>query len=190
LILKERITLSQAAGSLLVLLGTGLIMAHDLSSPRWKGDAVILLAPWTFQIAHIFAKRLPKDLDAATIAGGRVFYGFLCLLPFSLVALARQPRWSWEPAAVRYLLMQGIGLSCVNHVLWYRAMRGMDLSKATAIMLSYPALTLLFAWEFGRETVHAAQLVGLGLTLSGAYWISLLVLRSHPQQPPELFLET
>ena len=190
-VLRENVGLSQAAGSLLVLAGTGLIMAKDLSTPRWKGDLLILLTPWMYQVAHIFAKRLPADLDAATIAGGRLLFGAIWMLPFSAWALWHGPRWSWGTVPVLYLLAQGVGMSCVNHVLWYVAIRGMDLSKATAIMLSYPALTLLFSWALGRETVHAFQLTGLCLTLIGAYWVSILVLRARrSDQPPELFLET
>lgn len=189
ILLRERIGFSQAAASLLVLMGTGLIMAKDLSTPRWKGDLLILLTPWMYQVAHIFAKRLPPDLDAVTIAGGRLFFGALCLLPFSVWTVALGPRWQWGVLPVLFLFAQGIGMSCLNHVLWYVAIRGMDLSKATAIMLSYPALTLLFSWGLGRESIHAFQLVGLALTLTGAYWISLLVLRMKGQPPPELFLE-
>lgn len=193
LILKERVTLSQAGGSLLVLLGTGLIMAKDLSTPRWKGDLLILLTPWMYQVAHIFAKRLPKEIDALTISGGRLFFGAICMLPFALGALAHGPRWSWALVPVGYLLIQGVAMTCLNIVLWYVAILGMDLSKATAIMLSYPALTLLFSWALGRETIHASQLIGLGLTLTGAYWVSVLVMKTRPIEPapaPTLSLET
>jgi len=191
IILRENVGFSQAVGSLLVLAGTGLIMAKDLSTPRWKGDLLILLTPWMYQVAHIFAKRLPADLDAVTIAGGRLLFGAFWMLPFSMWALCHDPRWNWGTVPAIYLLAQGVGMSCINHVLWYVAIRGMELSKATAIMLSYPALTLVFSWALGRETIRAFQLIGLGLTLIGAYWVSILVLRTRRiDQPPELFLET
>lgn len=188
-ILKERISRPQAAGSFLVILGTGIIMVRDLSTPRWKGDLIILLTPWMYQISHIFAKRLPDDLDAVTLAGGRLFYAALSLLPFSIWTLAHHPRWSLAPVAVGYLIAQGLAACSMNHVTWYMAIRRMDLAKATAIMLSYPALTLLFSWVLGQEKIHIIQLLGLALTLSGAYWVSILVLRAHPQQPPEAFFE-
>ncbi len=56
----------------------------------------------------------------------------------------------------------------------------MDLSKATAIVLSYPVLTALFSHLFGIEKIQAYQLVGLGLALAGAYWVTLLVRKQAP----------
>lgn len=183
-LLKEHVSLSQGLGSLLVVLGTGLIMAQDLSSSRWKGDLLILLTPWMFQVSHIYAKRLPRDMEPVTIAGARLFYGSLTLLPFTAWALARGPRWSWAPESLALIAAQGVGMYSVNHILWYLAIRRMDLAKATALMLSYPALTVLFSWGLGREAVGAVQMAGLALTLSGAYWLSVLLLKAHREAEP------
>ena len=180
-VLKERIGAQQLAASVLVLAGTGVILGQDLSSPRWKGDLLILLTPWLFQVSHIFAKRLPADLDEVTITGGRLFYGMLSLLPFSAWELTRHPLLTWTPASAGLLLAQAIGMYSLNHFLWYVAIRRMDLAKATAIILSYPAFTVLFSWGLGREAMPPARLAGLGLTLAGAYWLSMLVLKSRGQ---------
>lgn len=67
--------------------------------------------------------------------------------------------------------------------LWHSAIRRMDLAKATAIMLSYPALTFLFSLALGRETFHVAEGIGLALTLSGGAWLSLQVLRGSGHRP-------
>ncbi|MBI5630594.1 MAG: DMT family transporter [Elusimicrobia bacterium] len=173
-LLKERITPAQGLASLMVLLGTGCIMVQDLTSLRWKGDLMILLSPWMFQVSHIYAKRLPADIDAVTITAGRLFYGVLTLVPLSLWALSRGPRWSWEPAALGILAAQALGQNCLNHLFWYGAIRRLELAKATAIILSYPALTVIFSWLLGRDSLGIVQLLGLGLTLGGAYWISWL----------------
>lgn len=87
------------------------------------------------------------------------------------------------------LLAQGVFMSCVNYILWYQAIGGMDLSKATTILLSYPALTVVFSWALGRESLSAVQLVGLVVTLTGASWVSRLVIRGQPA-PPQLLPET
>lgn len=178
-VLKERPGGRQIAASLLVVLGTGLVMLRDLSSPRWRGDLMILVTPWMFQVSHIFAKRLPKDLDAWTLAGGRVFYGILAMLPLVAWELNAGARWSWEPAALKLLLAQGALMSSTNFVLWYMAIRHMDLSKATPIILSYPALTLAFSWMLGQETISAPQIGGLLVTMAGAIWMSRLVVEAQ-----------
>ena len=175
--LRERISAKQALASSLIVAGTALIMLNDLSSPRWKGDLMILASPWMFQLSHLLAKRLPVDIDGLTLAAGRIFYGLVTLAPFSFWSLWHGGRWSWEPQALTILAVQGVLMSCVNFVLWYKAIRGMDLSKATAIMLSYPALTVLFSWTLGREEITLVQIAGLWVTLAGASWISMLVRR-------------
>ncbi|MEK7390254.1 MAG: DMT family transporter [Elusimicrobiota bacterium] len=173
-LLAERPSLKQAAAACLVVGGTGMIMRHDLSSPRWKGDLMILATPWLYQLSHIAAKRLPPDLDALTLTGGRVFYGIVAMIPFCLWSLTHGGRWSWSPQALGLLLAQGLFMSSLNFVLWYMAIRRMDLAKATTFMLSYPALTLVFSWALGREQIHRAQIVGLLCSLTGAVWTARL----------------
>ncbi|MBI3553183.1 MAG: DMT family transporter [Elusimicrobia bacterium] len=181
--LKERITLGQGLASLLVMGGTGLIMAHDLSSPRWKGDLMILATPWMFQVSHIFSKRLPKDIDPVTATAGRVIYGLAAMAPFCAWTIARGGAWTWEPEGLRLLAVQGLFMSCLNFILWYAAILNMELAKATAVLLSYPALTLVFSWALGRETIAPVQIVGLVVTMSGAYWMTLLLVRAQRALP-------
>lgn len=183
-LLKEPISLRQNAAGLLVMGGTGLVMAHDLASPRWKGDLMILATPWLFQLSHICAKRLPRGLDPVVLSGGRVFYGLLAALPVCAWSLRSGGRFSWEAPALWTLLLQGTLLSSVNLVLWYKAILNMDLGKASIVILSYPALTVLFSWLLGREMIGWVQLVGLALTFAGAAWTSLLIIEAQKKLPP------
>lgn len=173
-LLGERPTLKQALAALLIMSGTGLVMLHDLSSPRWKGDLMILCTPWLYQLSHIAAKRLPRGLDAVTLSGGRVLYGILTMAPFCLWSLSHGARWSWSPEALSMLVAQGLLMSSLNFVLWYMAIRNMELSKATTFMLSYPALTLVFSWALGRDAIAGVQLLGLACSFSGAVWTARL----------------
>ena len=174
--LDERLTLKQSLASVLVVAGTALIVLHDLRSPRWRGDLMILATPWMYQVSHIFSKKLPRDLDALTLSGGRILYGLLTMAPLAAWAMLRGGAWSWEPAALRVLLVQGLLVSSLNFVLWYVAIRGMPLSKATTMLLSYPALTLVFSWGLGREAIKTVQLAGLACTFAGALWTARLSL--------------
>jgi drug/metabolite transporter (DMT)-like permease len=60
-------------------------------------------------------------------------------------------------------------------VVWYKAIRTLDLSKVTAIYLSYPVLSLVISAALGLEIPSPHQLLGLLITLAGAYWVSLTV---------------
>ena len=180
-LLGERPSLKLGLAAALVMSGTALVMLHDLSSPRWKGDLMILCTPWMYQISHIFAKRLPKDLDDVTLSGGRVFYGILTMAPVCAWSLYHGARWSWSSEALGFLVLQGLLMSSLNFVLWYRAIRNMDLSKATTFMLSYPALTLVFSWALGRDVIEGVQVIGLACSFAGAVWTARLTgeVRQH-----------
>ena len=178
-LLREPLTLKQGAASALVIGGTGLIMLNDLSSPRWRGDLMILLTPWMYQVSHIISKRLPPGLDPLFVACGRVVFGIIALVPWVLWDVWGGARWSWQPEALAWLALQGVTMSCLNFILWYMAILRMDLAKATTIMLSYPALTVLFSWALGAEAIHGVQIAGLALTLGGALWTSRLVLQAQ-----------
>ena len=174
--LDERLTLKQSLASVLVVGGTALIVLHDLRSPRWRGDLMILATPWMYQVSHIFSKKLPRDLDALTLSGARVLYGLLTMAPLFIWSLLRGGAWSWGSAGLRILLLQGVLMSSINFILWYVAIRGMPLSKATTMLLSYPALTLVFSWGLGREQIRAVQIAGLACTFAGALWTARLSL--------------
>jgi len=135
---------------------------------------MIALTPWMFQVSHVFAKRLPKDLDPVLISGARIFYSLFTLLPFSLWELCHGPLWSWSAPALRLLIWQGVFMNALPILFWYRAILRMDLAKATAFLLSYPALTMLLSWSLGRERISPAQVMGLAVTMAGAYWLSRL----------------
>ena len=62
-------------------------------------------------------------------------------------------------------------------VVWYKAIRALDLSKVTAIYLSYPVLSLIISTVLGMDTPTLSQLLGLVITSAGAYWVSLTVKR-------------
>lgn len=188
--LGERVTSEQAFASSLVIAGTGLIMWHDLSSPRWKGDLMIAATPWLYQVSHLLSRKLPKDVDAVTISGGRIWYGIVTTAPIWLWAALRGGAWSWDGKALLILAAQGVFMSCLNFVLWYQAILGMDIAKATTILLSYPALTVVFSWLLGRDKASAIQLVGLAVTMTGAMWVSRLVLKAQPRRAPALLPET
>lgn len=173
LVLGEVIRARQAAASALVLAGTALILWKDLGTPHWSGDIVFLATPWMFQVSHILSKRLPPDLDSVTIAGGRAFYGFLTLAPFAAwSALSGRAHVSWSHEAAGLLLLQGLVMVALNHTLWYMALRRLPLAKTTAIMLSYPALTMVYSWLLGTEAIGAYQVAGLITSMGGALWLT------------------
>ncbi len=175
LLLSEKISGSQIAGSLLVVSGTCLIAFNERLSPRWRGDLMILATPWMYQLSHAFVKKLPDDCPEFLIAFGRLFFGWIILTPI-VAAYALFGNLYFEPGikAFSVILYHGIILSAFSIFLWYNTIRRMDLAKATAVLLSYPVMTTLLSWLLLREKIFPYQIGGMVLAIAGAWWITLL----------------
>jgi len=153
-----------------------LIAFKERFTIRWTGDLIVLAVPLSYQVSHLFSKKLPKDLSHVFVASARTLFAALGILPvFALSSVT--PVASFAPSfeLLWIILVWGVALTALNNILWYKAILNMDLSKATAIVLSYPVLTALLSAALGIEKIQAYQVIGLGLALAGAYWVTLLV---------------
>ena len=183
--LREIPTKKTLAAGALILSGVLLILCKEHYTPRWIGDLLILSCPWMFQAASCIAKKLPPHLHHRTIAAARNLYA-LPVLMLLLVFLAWQNggHFVCKPTlqTAWVLLYTGILKYGWAMILWYQAIRALDLSKVTAIYLSYPVLSFALSVLLGIETPHLYQLLGMGLTLAGAYWISFMVQKQQEKK--------
>lgn len=174
IILKERLTLQQIGGSLLVLVGVILIVLKGGSYVQAKGDFMILGSLWMFQVSHIFAKKLPTDLTAPQIAAARAFYAMPALLVLVIALYFIQGPLLFNGTGLLWGTL--IGSALINYflgnILWYHAIRNMDLSKATAIILSYPVITFVISVLLKQDTVSVYKLLGMVLAVGGAYIVT------------------
>ncbi len=175
IILKERPTLKQIGGSSLILLGVIMILLEGGTALQAKGDLIVVGYVWMYQVSHIFAKKLPSDLAPQTISAARAFYalpalGILVLCwPLLDGPIQFQPQaWAlWVILVASALINYFLGNSY-----WYQAIRNMDLSKATAIILSYPVMTYVLSVAFGQDRVTFYKIIGMILAVGGAYIVT------------------
>lgn len=174
IILKERPTLKQIGGSVLILAGVLLIVLKGGTYVQAKGDFMILGSLWLFQISHIFAKKLPTDLSPRQIAGARAFYAMpaLAVLIFALLLIQGPLLFISHPILWGTLIGSALINYFVGNIWWYTAIRNMDLSKATAIILSYPVLTYLFSAMVGEDEFTLYKIIGMILAVGGAYIVT------------------
>lgn len=180
IILKERPTLKQIGGSVLILLGVGMIVLEGGTTLQAKGDLMIVGCLWMYQVSHIFAKKLPTDLGPQTIAAARAFYAMPALAILCLcLSLIQGPLQFDTHSATLWIVL--ITSAVINYFLgnsyWYQAIRNMDLSKATAIILSYPVGTYILSVAFGQDKVTLPKIAGMILAVGGAYIVTGIVKR-------------
>ena len=176
LFLKEYPTKSQLAGSALIVLGVAFILIKEHYTPRWTGDLLIVGSTWMLQAGSTLAKKLPAHLDYRLIGMARNLYAIPALL-IIVAVLAWCDTLVLKPNLQMFsvLTYTGVLKYGLAMVLWYKAIRMLDLSRVTAIYLSYPVLSLIGSVLLGLERVTPYQILGLLLTLSGAYWGSFWV---------------
>ena len=175
--LKEFPSRKQLMGSTLILSGVLIILLKEKYTPRWTGDLLIIGSTWMLQAGSTLAKKLLKNLDYRVIGMARNLFA-LPALAIILVVMSLYhesfilvPNFQfWTVLGYTGLLKYGLAM-----VVWYKAIRALDLSKVTAIYLSYPVLSLLISLTLGLDSPSCHQFLGLAITCLGAYCISKTV---------------
>ena len=176
LFLKEYPTKAQLAGSALIVLGVAFILLKEHYTPRWTGDLLIVGSTWMLQAGSTMAKKLPKHLDYRLIGMARNLYALPALIIITAVfacteGLLLKPNLQMF-GVLTYTGVLKYGLAMV---LWYKAIRMLDLSRVTAIYLSYPVLSLIGSALLGLEKNTPNQIIVLNLNHKVAYLLRNIV---------------
>lgn len=176
--LKERPSGMQLLGTALVIGGVGIVLFNGDFSVHWKGDLLVIGSVWMYQVSHIFMKKLPSDLTPFFLALGRAFFAFFWSIPLAVIlhftGLSKfNVEFSGKSAFV--LVFMGVIYYLIANGFWYKAIRNMDLSKATAVILSYPAVTYIVSVIVGMDTISPFQISGLVMALIGAYLVTNII---------------
>lgn len=177
ILLKERPTMAQIGGSLLILLGVGLLLWQAGTTVQLKGDLMIIGCLWMFQLSHIFAKKLPAQMEPQLIAAARALFAMPALLVLVIYLAIFQGPLQFQSNATLWstLVLCAVVNYFLGNTFWYQAIRHMDLSKATAIILSYPVMTFVLAVLLGQDKITTVKVLGMILAIGGAYIVTGMV---------------
>ncbi len=177
IILKERPSVRQILGSLLILFGVGMLLWQAGISVQLGGDLMIIGCLWMFQVSHIFAKKLPTDIPPQLIAGGRAIFAIpaLVILVIATLCFQGKPQLDSNLTLWTALIFCAVANYFLGSTYWYQAIRNMDLSKATAIILSYPVMTFLLSVLMGQDKITLYKVLGMLLAIGGAYIVTGII---------------
>ncbi|ASJ13522.1 DMT family transporter [Thermococcus thioreducens] len=130
LFLGEKITRRLIAYSLAIITGLAIVILQGRSLELHLGDFLLLLVPLFWQLGHVIAKRLPYS--PPMIAALRNTFGFLLLFPLAVVT-------GFEFSA--FVIAEGLVIA-LGQLVWYRSIKLINLSKATAIITPAPAVAI------------------------------------------------
>ena len=177
-LLGEKPTGKQLFGSLLIILGVGLLLWQAGMSVQLKGDLLILGSLWMFQLSHIFAKKLPQDMPPALIAAARALFAIPVLAVLTgALWLVQGPQLFVTTSGILWatLAFSAVCNYFIGNTFWYTAIRNMHLGKATAIILSYPVLTFVLSVLLKQDTFTIHKVLGMALALLGAYIVTGII---------------
>ncbi|QQR54710.1 EamA family transporter [Candidatus Peregrinibacteria bacterium] len=183
LFLKEQLQASRLAGVAFILL-SNLIVLYSGGLSFNLMSLILIFAPFVFVFGNAIAKRLQAEgLPYAPLLLFRGVVGgiFTLGLSFLIEEMQMPVLSSWS-----FLLFFGLFCFGIPKVFWQIALNKIDLSKNTAIALSYPAFSFILAYFWLGEIPSFYQWAGLLFSFVGIYFLmrsssrSLLELASRP----------
>jgi len=171
ILLNEKITIKQIFFTIIIMLGTLVVIYRAEFIFNW-GDLLVLLTPLCWQIAHFFSKRLMnnhKEITPMLIATARTLYGGIFLFILSSIEGANQYDKLGITNILLILSFQGIIGFALHYSIWYGAIKRLNLSKATSLVSVYPTFSILLAWLILKEVPNFYQLAGFGIIMVGIF---------------------
>ncbi len=172
--LNERITLKQVIFTLVIILGTLIVLYKGNIKVNW-GDFLVLFTPLCWQITHLQSKKLmakDKNISPLIIATVRTLYGGALLFIVNHIWGVNQFGRLIDTKVLFIILFQGIVGFALQYSVWYEAIKRINLSKATALVCIYPVFSIILALFVLKEIPVINQLIGLGIIILGIFGLS------------------
>jgi len=161
-LLGEKITPKQFFLSFLVLAGALLVLFRG-SLFLNAGDLLILAFTFCMSVEAYLAKKLMEKIGVfETIAIKAVPAGCVLLL-FSFLAGETQNTSVFALPSILLFIWQGLPGFFFAYFFWFGALKRINLSKATAIMVPYSAIGVVFSAVFLGEAIVWQHIIGLAI---------------------------
>lgn len=170
--LKEKITKKQLIAMIVMLFGLLLMELTNISSEIRIGDLLVLFATILWAVENTISKKVMLEKESNwVVTFSRMFFGSLLLLAIIFLTGKTNLIFSLSAQQIIYIVISGIFLFLYVFT-WYWGLKYINLSKASAILLLAPVISLVLGFLWLNEQIFILQLIGSTLILVGAYFIS------------------
>lgn len=177
LFLKEKITKKQTYALITMFIGIIVLFSANINpAVFWQnpalGDLLVIGATILWAVENIIARKaMIKGESNFVVSFARMFFGAIIL--FSVVLLTNKLDILFS---LTYQQMINISISTgilFSYVFfWYWSIKLINVSKAASLLLLAPVISLVFGIIVFSEPAPVLQLIGSGLILGGAYFVS------------------
>lgn len=179
LFFHEKITKQKIISSLAIFFGALLVLYNGQINLNF-GDLLILIGVSFFPFGNMFAKKALNITNPSAIIFVRSFIGGIALIIISLLFEKNITEFEFTKKTLLLIAANGFLIMALSKILWYEGLRRLEISKATTLGMSYPALSIIFAVLFLKEIPTYYQIFGLLLTMIGVYTITKKEKRTEP----------
>lgn len=164
---KEKMTKVKISGALFLLIG-GILLVSNGTIKIHRGDLLILMGTFMYPFGNVCAKKALKVVSPAILLCFRALFGGATLLIISFLTEEWHAAYFTSTKDLLILLVNGIFVMFLAKVLWYEGLKRVDVTKATAIGVSFPpTLSFLLAIIFLKEMPTPYQIGGFFLIMMG-----------------------
>lgn len=167
-IIGETLKLQTVIGALLIVAGT-LLTLFNGELVFNQGDLLVIMATASYPFANIFAKKALKVISPSSLVLARSVLGGLILLAISFFIEPRELLVKNLSGFWYLFILNGLLVSGYSKILWYRGLQKLEMSKATVLVMPYPAFGVLYATVFLNESPTIYQLLGLMVIIFGIF---------------------
>ena len=165
----DHVTLRKVLAAMFIVIGATAVL-YNGSFHINLGDLFIIAGTFFFPFGNIFTKKAFPLSTPSVILFVRSMIGGVALLAFSLAFE------KYDHSIINYtqlhlypLLINGIIISFISKLIWYRGLVHLEITKAIALTLSGPGFTLIYAFALNHEVPTMYQLAGLVVIIAGLF---------------------
>ena len=160
----------------LKLLGTGgifsgaLFIVYNGSFSLNLGDILIILSTLTYPLGNFYSKKALNYVSPSLILFVRSVAAGLLLLVFALFFESKTNLGSIISQHWLLLIFNGLVLLGLSKIFWYESIKRVDLSKAIALVMTFPLFSLVALVFFFNEKISIYQWIGISIMMIGVYF--------------------
>jgi len=163
--LREKITLPQVGGGILLILGSFLLLTPTISAPDF-GMLVILAATLLWSLETIISKEALSYISPKVVASGRMFFGSFFMLLF-LVSTGRVSSVSTLSIGHMLTLLVTSLLLYAYVRTWYAGLARIPAPSAASVLLLGSPITTFLSVAFLSGKLSTLAALGVGSTVFG-----------------------
>ena len=167
----ERFTRLEAVGVLVAVAGVFILAYGDLTL-EIMSTLVLLSAALFFASANTLSKAYVKNVNPVALAGGNSMFVFLFIFVFAV--LSGRLETAFPSVALGYAFLGSVTGVVLSFVLFFKALKVFEVSKAATIRTMEPFLTAIFSFIILSLPPTANQLAGGILIVIGVATLSLV----------------